>query len=129
MIGLLACMRTFEDAALLRELLERPGEGRILVVDGGGSTRVALLGEKMAQLGQRNGWAGVLIRGAVRDVEALQLIDFGVFAMAKVPARGGSSGVGEIDETLVFDGVRFSPGDILCVDADGVVIVPAAMVA
>lgn len=128
-IGPIACMRTFEDAGLLRGLLERPGQGRILVVDGGASTRVALLGEKMARLGQGSGWAGVLIRGAVRDVEALRQIDFGVFAIAKVPMRGGSSGAGEAHAPVTFDGLCFTPGDILCMDADGVVIVPGGMVA
>lgn len=126
-IGAIACMRTFEDAALLRDLLERPGKGRILVVDGGGSTRVALFGEKMARLGRANGWAGVLIRGAVRDVDALQQIDFCVFAIAKVPMRGGSSGVGEAEAPVTFDGLCFTPGNVLCMDEDGVVIVPAGL--
>lgn len=81
----------------------------------------------MARLGQRNGWAGVLIRGAVRDVETLQQINFGVFAITKMPMRGGSSGVGEADAPVTFDRLSFIPGDILCMDEDGVVIVPAGL--
>ena len=122
--GRLACLRTFEDAALLRQMLGQPGEGRILVVDGGGSLKAALLGENMARLGAMNGWKGVVVNGAVRDVEALMQIDFAVLALGRSPRRGGKVGTGAQDIEVSFGGVTFVPGRFLCLDSDGLVVMP-----
>ena len=122
--GAAACLRTFEDTALLRRALGRPGGGRLLVVDAGGSLRVALLGEKMARLGMENGWAGVIIHGAVRDADQLAQLDFAVFALGKVPARAGNAGNGLEDIPVTVGDTVFSPGDFVCVDSDGVVAIP-----
>ncbi len=124
--GRIATVRTLEDAALLREVLGQPGEGRILVADAGGSQRVAVLGDRMAQLGRANGWQGVVIHGAVRDIEQLAAIDFAVFALGRVPLRGGSAGIGERGLEIAFGGVAFKPEDFVCADADGIVVVPCA---
>lgn len=124
--GRIATVRTFEDAALLRDLLGQPGDGRILVADAGGSLRVAVLGEKMARLGTAKGWQGVVINGAVRDVEQLASIDFAVFALGKVPMRGGSAGIGDRDLEVTFGGVAFKPGDFICADSDGIAVMPFA---
>ena len=120
--GVVATLRTFEDAALLRSQLATPGEGRVLVVDAGGSLRAAVLGDNMARLGADCGWAGVLIYGAIRDVEALAQIDIGVFALGSVPARGGKSGVGEVQVELAIAGAAVRSGDFIAIDADGVVL-------
>lgn len=120
--GRVATLRTFEDAALLRHHLGTRGEGRILVVDAGGSLRLAVLGDKMAHLAQQNGWAGVLILGAVRDVLALKDMDFAVFALGSVPARAGRQGSGEWGVELSISGTCVGPGDFMAMDADGVVV-------
>lgn len=119
--GRIATVETFEDAALIRHALEQPGEGRVLVVDGGGSRRVAVLGDKMAHLALHNGWTGVVIHGAVRDVEALGHMDIAVFALNAVPARGGSKGIGAADGCLRFGEATFVPGHFIYGDSDGLV--------
>ncbi|RZL66360.1 MAG: ribonuclease E inhibitor RraA [Variovorax sp.] len=120
--GPIATVRAFEDAALVRQQLGQPGEGRILVVDAGGLVRVAILGDNMARLGAQNGWAGVLVNGAVRDVDALGQLAIAVFALGGVPARGGNAGVGEVGVELRFGGIAFAPGRQVAMDSDGVVV-------
>lgn len=122
--GRIVCLRCFEDAALLRSRLEQPGDGGILVVDGGASQRVAVFGENMARLGIKNGWTGVVINGAVRDVEKLKSMDFAILALGHTPVRGGRSGLGERDVELAFGEVVFTPGLFICVDSDGLVLLP-----
>jgi len=124
--GTIACLRTFEDAALLRAQLARPGEGRILVVDGGGSQRVAILGDSMARLAIQNGWQGLVINGAVRDVGELASMDLAIWALGAVPARGGKSGIGECDIEVGFGDAVFTPGSFICLDGDGIVVLPKA---
>lgn len=124
--GLIACLRCFEDAALLRDRLEQPGDARILVIDGGASRRVAIFGDNMARLAIENGWAGVVINGMVRDVNTLQSMDIAVLAVGHVPMRGGRSGLGEEDIELAFGDAVFAPGQFICIDRDGLVISPMA---
>ncbi len=93
--GRVQTLRTFEDAALIRQILGTDGAGRVLMIDAGGSRKAAVLGDNMARLGMQNGWRGVLIHGAIRDVDILRELDFGVHALGAVPVRGGKSGVGE----------------------------------
>jgi regulator of ribonuclease activity A len=113
-----------DDNALLHELLREPGEGRVVVVDGHASLRTALLGDLMAARAHANGWAGLVIRGAVRDVTALAGVHLGVQALGVTPRKSGKAGVGEIDVPLDFGGVVFAPGDVLHADDDGVVLLP-----
>ena len=120
--GPMACVRTYEDATPVRAQLDTPGLGRILVVDGGGSRRVALLGDKMATIGMKNGWQGVLIHGAVRDVDALAGLDFAVFALDRVPLRARHAGDSESDTVLCFGHTIFTPGHWVAMDSDGVVV-------
>lgn len=119
----IACVQSFEDAGPLRALLETPGQGRILVADGGGSRRVALLGERMAQLGLRNGWRGVVLHGAVRDAGALAQLDFAVLALGTVPQRGAGTAHGEALARLELAGLTLHAGDWAVLDADGLVFV------
>jgi len=125
----MACVRVFEDAALVRNQLEQPGEGRILVVDAGASLRVAVLGDRMARLGSDNGWRGVVINGAVRDADRLAAMDIAIFALGTAPARGGNSGAGECGAKVSFGEVVFVPGHFICLDHDGVVVLPRAPLA
>lgn len=121
--GPVACVEAFEDAGPVRAMLERPGAGRILVVDGGGSLRVALLGDRLAQRGLDHGWRGVIVHGAVRDVAALAAMDFAVLALGAVPQRASGLAWCEPAAVLAFGGVSVASGEWVSLDADGVVFV------
>jgi regulator of ribonuclease activity A len=120
--GIIQTVSTYEDAGLVKQCLEQPGQGRVLVVDGGGSTRVALLGDRLATLAIQNGWAGVIILGAVRDTEVLASLDIGVVGLAATPLRGSLDGAGTIGAAFQFGGADFAPGRQVYCDADGVVV-------
>ncbi len=120
--GPIATVRCYEDNLLLKELLAQRGEGRVLVVDGGGSVRVALVGDKVAALARDSGWAGVVINGAVRDVATLPGVEVGIRALGSNPRRSTKEGTGEVGVPLVFGGMTFRPGAILYSDDDGVVV-------
>ena len=120
--GPIATVRCYEDNLLLKELLATPGEGRVLVIDGGGSVRVALVGDKVAALARENGWAGLIVNGAVRDVATLPDVQVGLKALGSNPRRSTKEGTGERDVPLVFGGVTFRTGAMLYSDDDGVVV-------
>ena len=124
--GLAATVQCLDDAALLRAQLAEPGRGRILVVDGGGSLRAALLGDRMARLAMDSGWAGLVIHGAVRDVARLRTMDIAVLALGHVPVRGGRTGAGRAGGELRLGGAVFRPGAYVCLDEDGVVVLEHA---
>ncbi|WP_329544401.1 ribonuclease E activity regulator RraA [Streptomyces sp. NBC_01356] len=113
-----------EDNALLHELLRTPGEGCVVVVDGGASLRVALLGDLMAERARDNGWAGVIVYGAVRDSAVLVGVEVGIQALGTNPRKSGKAGAGAVDVPVSFGGVTFTTGDILHADHDGVVLLP-----
>jgi regulator of ribonuclease activity A len=119
--GTISTVRCDEDNVVLRRRLSEPGNGRVLVVDGGGSRRVALVGEKVASLARDNGWAGLVINGCVRDVAALSKLEVGIRAIGTTPRASGNGGLGEIDVPVTFGDVTFRPGDTLFSDEDGVV--------
>jgi regulator of ribonuclease activity A len=125
--GPIVTLKVLHDYVPLRKILETPGQGRVLVVDGGGSVKRALLGDKLATLGLEKGWAGVVIWGAVRDIEELAQIPFGVKALATCPMRGEKSSTDQADILLRFAGVAFAPGHYLYADADGIVVAPKAL--
>lgn len=120
--GRIATVRAPEDNSMVREALGEPGEGRVLVVEGHGSTRYALLGGNLAVLAQKNGWAGVVVHGCVRDLAELAECDIGVRALNAIPRRSEKLGRGERDLVVTFAGVSFAPGEWLCADADGMVV-------
>jgi regulator of ribonuclease activity A len=125
--GPVATLKVFEDNTLVREAVEQPGEGRVLVVDGGGSLRCALLGGNLAVAAAQNGWAGVVVHGAVRDADEIDAQPIGVRALATSPRRsvkGLHSGRAGLEVT--FAGVVFREGAWLCADRDGVVVLPTA---
>lgn len=111
-----------EDNSRVKELVSTPGEGRVIVVDGGGSVRRALVGDMMAAAAAENGWSGVLVHGAVRDVEILRTIDLGVQALAPIPQATQRRGAGETGLAVTFGGVTIAPGDFVYADANGVVV-------
>jgi regulator of ribonuclease activity A len=113
-----------EDNALLRDLLHTPGSGGVLVVDGAGSLRAALVGDLIAGAALANGWAGLAVHGAVRDSAALCGLDLGIKALGTNPRRSAKEGAGAIDVPVTFGGVTFYPGDILHADDDGIVLLP-----
>jgi regulator of ribonuclease activity A len=124
--GPVATVKVFEDDTAVREAVGQPGEGRVLVVDGGGSLRCSLFGGDLAVAAAENGWAGVVVYGAVRNVAELEAQPIGVRALALVPRRserGLHSSVG--GRTVVFAGVVFRDGEWLCADRDGVIVLPA----
>ncbi|HYJ60610.1 MAG TPA: ribonuclease E activity regulator RraA [Actinomycetota bacterium] len=123
--GPIATVRCPMDNVRLRELLGEPGDGRVAVVDGGGSGRVALLGDRVAGLGVANGWAGIVVNGMVRDAAALRDLPIGILALGTCPRPSAKAGAGEIGRRVVFGEVTFEPGDLLCADGDGVVVLPA----
>ena len=120
--GRIVTLRVHEDNALVRAALSDPGQGRVLVVDGGGSLRTALLGGNLAALARASGWDGVLVFGCVRDSSEIAATDLGVKALAAIPRKSGKTGAGGRDVTVRFAGVEWKPGDWLCADEDGVIL-------
>ncbi|MBR9813983.1 RraA family protein [bacterium] len=119
--GPIRTLKVFEDNSLVRSELETAGEGRVLVVDGGGSKRCALLGGNLAKLAEDNGWAGVVVFGCVRDVDEIEACDIGVKALAPHPLKSRKQNVGETELDVRFAGVLFREGDWLYADPDGMV--------
>jgi regulator of ribonuclease activity A len=124
--GAIATVKVHEDNVLVRAALEEPGEGRVLVVDGGGSTRCALLGDLVASVARESGWAGIVVYGCVRDTRAIAEIDVGILALGASPRRSDKHGDGQRDVAVTFAGVRFAPGAYACADEDGLVVMERA---
>jgi regulator of ribonuclease activity A len=120
--GEVETLRVLEDNALVRSTLEEPGRGRVLVVDGGGSLRTALVGGNMAALAATNGWSGLVVNGAVRDVNELAAAAVGIKALAASPRKSAKAGTGERGASLSIAGISIAPGDMLWADEDGVVV-------
>lgn len=120
--GPVATVRCFRDNGLVKKLANGPGEGRVLVVDGGGSLASALTGDLIAAAAVANGWAGFVINGAVRDVAVLRTLDLGIKALGSNPRKSAKDAAGELDEPVTFGGVEFRAGDWLYSDEDGIVV-------
>jgi regulator of ribonuclease activity A len=120
--GEIVTLKTFEDNRLLKQTLEGDGTGKVLVVDGGGSLRCALVGDVIAGLGLSNGWRGILINGAIRDSVELNDMDFCVMALGQAPKKSGKTGHGTRDVSLRLGNILFRTGDYLYADSDGVLV-------
>lgn len=120
--GIVSTVRATEDNSRVREAVEEPGQGRVLVIDGGGSMRRAMIGDLLAARAAENGWAGVVVFGAIRDSGAIGGLELGVKALGTCPRKTDKLGAGERDVDVEFGGVRIRPGDWLCADEDGVVV-------
>ncbi len=125
--GQVTTVKCFEDNTLVKQALDTVGEGRVLVVDGGGSLRKALVGGNLAAAAARNGWAGVLIYGCVRDAAELRAAEVGISALALMPMPTDKRGEGQKDAVVDIAGVRVQPGDWLYADEDGIVIAATAL--
>jgi len=123
--GPVVTVRAPADNSRVRELANQPGNGQVLVVDGGGDPRHALLGDLIAAAAVANGWAGFVIHGCVRDVPALAGMDIGVAALGSCPRKTDKQGLGEVDVVLQIAGSRIVPGQWLFVDATGMVVLDA----
>ena len=120
--GPIRTLSVLDDNALVRQVLERPGQGAVLVVNGGGSLKRALVGDNLAKLAIDNGWAGIVVHGVIRDSGVIDSMGIGIKAMGVIPLRADRDAIGEIDIPTAFGGVIFTPGDWLYADEDGVVV-------
>jgi len=120
--GEIQTVECHEDNGLLRTELRKPGQGKVLVVDGGGSRRVALIGDQLAELVFRNGWSGIIINGAVRDSAQIANMDVGVFCISVTPKKPTNQGQGKLSGPVSFGGVTFNPGAFVYADSDGVLV-------
>jgi regulator of ribonuclease activity A len=122
--GEIVTLKCFEDNSKVRELAGQDGTGKVLVVDGGGSLRRALLGDMLAEKAAANGWEGMIIYGCIRDVNAIATIDLGVQALAAHPMKTEKRGLGDINQDVHFGGVTFVPGHYIYADNNGVLVAP-----
>lgn len=120
--GPIRTVRCFEDNALVKATLSTPGNGAVLVIDGGGSLETALMGDMIAELAVDNGWAGAVIHGAIRDQMVINKLDLGVKALGSNPRKSTKTGAGELDVTLEFAGTIFRVGAHLYSDEDGILV-------
>jgi len=126
--GQIVTVKCFEDNSKVKEQLALPGHGKVLVVDGGGSLRCALLGDQVAAQAAKNGWEGVLVYGCVRDVDVLAETDLGIQALAAHPKKTEKRDLGDVNLPVTFAGLTFRPGHFLYADNNGVIISPKALV-
>ena len=120
--GPIATIKCFEDNSLVRELTGEAGNGRVLVIDAGGSMRRAVVGDLLAKKAVDNGWAGIVVYGCIRDSAALSALPIGVKALGTHPVKTDKRGEGQRDLVVRFGGVTFRPGDWLYADEDGIVV-------
>jgi len=120
--GPITTLKVFEDNVLVREILESPGDGRVLVIDGGGSMRCALVGGNIGQLAQNMGWAGLLVNGCIRDVDEINACDIGVRALGSHPLKSTRRGLGEKHVPVNVGGTMIQEGEWLYADSDGILV-------
>ena len=125
--GRIATLKLYEDNSLVRKAVESPGDGRVLVIDGGGSMRRALVGDQLAELAVRNNWAGIVVYGCIRDSAAIGEMALGVLALGTHPMKTVKRNAGEADLVVTFGGVQFVPDEWLYADEDGLIVATAAL--
>ena len=126
--GEIVTLKVFEDNSLVREAFAENGQGKVLVIDGGGSLRCALVGDQLAILAAKNAWAGVVVYGCIRDSGDINGIDIGVRALNTHPQKSIKKGVGDRNIAVTFGGVTFNPGEWLYADEDGVLVASKPLV-
>lgn len=122
--GQAVTIKCHEDNSLVKQCVAEPGEGRVIVVDGGGSLRRALLGDMLAELAASNGWAGLVINGAIRDVDEIAATALGVQALGRCALKTEKLGVGQRDVPIAFGGVTIAPADYVFADNNAVIVSP-----
>ena len=120
--GKVTTVKCFESNGLIAEVLEENGEGRVLVIDGGGAVRRGLIDVELAQLAVDNGWEGIIVYGAVRQIQQLENLDIGIHALAPIPVSADESTAGESDVPVNFGGVTFFPEDYIYADLTGIIL-------
>jgi regulator of ribonuclease activity A len=125
--GRIVTIELFEDNSVLRDMLNNSGEGQIIVVDGGGSMRCALLGDMLAGKAVSNGWGGLVINGCIRDSADIAKMNIGIRALGTHPLKSVKRGIGEVNVPVSFYNVNFIPGNYLYADEDGIIVAPEAL--
>lgn len=120
--GQIVTVKCFEDNSAVKQLVGTAGEGRVIVVDAGGSLRRACLGDMLAEQASQNGWAGLVIYGCIRDIDQIMVTDIGVQALGVHPMKTEKKGIGEQNIAVSFGGVTFHPGEYLYADNNGVIV-------
>lgn len=120
--GEIITVKCHEDNSLVKEYVGKPGAGRVMVVDGGGSLRCALLGDMLAEKAAQNGWAGLIIYGCIRDVDEIRNTDLGVQALRTIPIKSNRQGRGDLNIPVAFGGVTFHPGEYVYADNNGIIV-------
>ena len=120
--GRAVTVKCFEDNSRVKDLLATPGHGRVLVVDGGGSTRCALMGDMIAKDAVANGWSGIVVFGCVRDTAVLARLDIGIKAIGTSPKRSTRRGEGTAHIAIDLAGIAVADGDVIVADGDGIVV-------
>ncbi|MDE1222941.1 ribonuclease E activity regulator RraA [Vibrio aestuarianus] len=120
--GQLTTIKCFEDNGLIRKVLEQDGLGRVLLIDGGGSLRRALIDAELAALAEENEWEGIVVYGCVREVDELEDMSIGIQALASIPVGASAQGIGEVDVAVNFGSVTFLPEDYLYADNTGIIL-------
>lgn len=120
--GEIVTVKCHEDNSVVKENVGKPGNGKVMVVDGGGSLRCALLGDMLAEKAAQNGWAGLIIYGCIRDVDEIGKTELGVQALRTIPIKSNRQGRGDLNVTISFGGVTFNPGEYVYADNNGVIV-------
>lgn len=120
--GKITTVKCFESNGLIAKVLEEEGEGRVLLVDGGGAVRRALIDAELAQLAVDNGWEGIIVYGAVRQLDILERLEIGIHALAPIPVGADNTDIGEVDTPVNFGGVTFFPEDYVYADLTGIIL-------
>lgn len=120
--GCVTTIKCFEDNSKVRELVAQPGQGKVLVVDAGGSMRRACLGDMLAEKAMANGWEGIVMYGCIRDVDIIAGLELGVQALNTHPMKTDKRGLGDVDVVVTFSGVTIKPGDYIYADNNGIVV-------
>lgn len=122
--GQVVTIKCFENNGLIQQILSTPGEGKVLVIDGGGSTRRALIDIELAELALGNNWEGIVCYGSVRDVDAIEELELGIQGLVSIPVGASDELVGESDVAVNFAGVTFLPEDHVYADNTGIILSP-----
>lgn len=125
--GQIVTVKCFEDNSVVKEQVDQDGTGKVMVVDGGGSLRRALLGDMLAEKAAKNGWEGIIVYGCVRDVDVLVQTPLGIQALASHPMKTDKRGIGDLNVNVTFGGVTFRPGEYVYADNNGIIVSPTAL--
>lgn len=125
--GQIVTIKCFEDNSIVKEQVDQDGRGKVMVVDGGGSLRRAMLGDMLAEKAAKNGWEGIIIYGCVRDVDVLMQTPLGIQALASHPMKTDKRGAGDLNVAVTFAGVTFRPGEYVYADNNGIIVSPTEL--